>query len=71
MIQGLYAITPSGWGENDLLSETEVLLKEGVKLIQYRDKIFDKKTFQEKIRKKLRKKQNVLSNLTMSKYKQR
>ena len=48
MIQGLYAITPSGLEENDLLSKTEVLLKEGVKLIQYRDKILDKKTFQEK-----------------------
>ena len=54
MIQGLYAITPSGWEENDLLSETEVLLKEGVKLIQYRDKIFDKKTFQEKAKALLR-----------------
>ena len=48
MIQGLYAITPSGLEENDLLSKTEVLLKEGVKLIQYRDKIIDKKTFLEK-----------------------
>ena len=48
MIQGLYAITPSGLEENDLLSKTEVLLKEGIKLIQYRDKILDKKTFQEK-----------------------
>ena len=48
MIQGLYAITPSGLEENDLLSETEFLLKEGIKLIQYRDKILDKKTFQEK-----------------------
>ena len=48
MIQGLYAITPSGSEENDLLSKTEVLLKEGVKLIQYRDKILDKKTFQDK-----------------------
>ena len=48
MIQGLYAITPSGLEENDLLSKTEVLLKEGIKLIQYRDKILDKKTLQEK-----------------------
>ena len=48
MIQGLYAITPSGLEENDLLSKTEVLLKEGIKLIQYRDKILDKNTFQEK-----------------------
>jgi len=48
MIQGLYAITPSGLEENDLLSKTEILLKEGIKLIQYRDKILDKKTFQEK-----------------------
>ena len=48
MIQGLYAITPSGLEENDLLSKTEVLLKEGIKLIQYRDKTLDKKTFQEK-----------------------
>ena len=48
MIQGLYAITPSGLEENDLLSKTEVLLKEGIKLIQYRDKILDKKTFLEK-----------------------
>ena len=48
MIQGLYAITPSGLEENDLLSKTEVLLKEGVKLIQYRDKIIDKKTVLEK-----------------------
>ena len=48
MIQGLYAITPSGLEENDLLTKTEVLLKEGIKLIQYRDKILDKKTFQEK-----------------------
>ena len=48
MIQGLYAITPSGLEENDLLFKTEVLLKEGIKLIQYRDKILDKKTFQEK-----------------------
>tara|TARA_B100001559_G_scaffold305861_1_gene296539 strand:+ start:443 stop:1069 length:627 start_codon:yes stop_codon:yes gene_type:complete len=48
MIQGLYAITPIGLKENDLLSETEVLLKEGIKLIQYRDKNLDKKTFQEK-----------------------
>ncbi len=48
MIQGLYAITPSGLEENDLLSKTEVLLKEGIKLIQYRDKILDKKTFQQK-----------------------
>ena len=54
MIQGLYAITPSGWEENDLLSETEVLLKKGVKLIQYRDKVFDKKTFQEKAKALLR-----------------
>ena len=44
MIQGLYAITPSGLEENDLLTKTEVLLKEGIKLIQYRDKILDKKT---------------------------
>ena len=50
MIQGLYAITPSGLEENDLLSKTEVLLKEGIKLIQYRDKFLDKKTFQEKAR---------------------
>ena len=28
MIQGLYAITPSGLEENDLLSKTEVLLKD-------------------------------------------
>ena len=48
MIQGLYAITPSGLEENDLLSKTEVLLKAGIKLIQYRDKILDKRTFQEK-----------------------
>ena len=48
MIQGLYAITPSGLEESDLLSKTEILLKEGIKLIQYRDKILDKKTFQEK-----------------------
>ena len=48
MIQGLYAITPSGLEENDLLTKTEVLLKEGIKLIQYRDKILDKKTLQEK-----------------------
>ena len=48
MIQGLYAITPSGLEENDLLSKTEVLLKEGIKLIQYRDKTLDKETFQEK-----------------------
>jgi len=48
MIQGLYAITPSGLEENDLLTRTEVLLKEGIKLIQYRDKILDKKTLQEK-----------------------
>ena len=48
MIQGLYAITPSGLEEKDLLSKTEVLLKEGIKLIQYRDKILDKKTFLEK-----------------------
>ena len=48
MIQGLYAITPSGLEENDLLTKTEVLLKEGIKLIQYRDKILDKKTHQEK-----------------------
>ena len=48
MIQGLYAITPSGLEEKDLLSETEVLLKEGIKLIQYRDKSLNKKTFQEK-----------------------
>ena len=48
MIQGLYAITPSGLEENDLLLKTEILLKEGIKLIQYRDKILDKKTFQEK-----------------------
>ena len=48
MIQGLYAITPSGLEENDLLTKTEVLLKEGIKLNQYRDKILDKKTFQEK-----------------------
>ena len=54
MIQGLYAITPSGLEENYLLSQTEVLLKEGVKLIQYRDKIFDKKTFQEKAKALLR-----------------
>ena len=54
MIQGLYAITPSGLEENDLLSETEVLLKEGVKLIQYRDKIFDKKIFKEKAKSLLR-----------------
>jgi len=45
MIQGLYAITPSGLEEKDLLPKTEVLLKEGVKLIQYRDKIADNKTF--------------------------
>ena len=50
MIQGLYAITPSGLEENDLLSKTEVLLKEGIKLIQYRDKFLDKKAFQEKAR---------------------
>ena len=50
MIQGLYAITPSGLEENDLLSKTEVLLKEGIKLIQYRDKFLDKRTFQEKAR---------------------
>jgi thiamine-phosphate pyrophosphorylase len=50
MMQGLYAITPSGLEENDLLSKTEVLLKEGIKLIQYRDKFLDKKTFQEKAR---------------------
>ena len=49
-MQGLYAITPSGLEENDLLSKTEVLLKEGIKLIQYRDKFLDKKTFQEKAR---------------------
>jgi thiamine-phosphate pyrophosphorylase len=48
MIQGLYAITPSDLEKNDLLSETEVLLKEGIKIIQYRDKNLDKKTFQEK-----------------------
>ena len=48
MIQGLYAITPSGLEEYDLLTKTEVLLKEGIKLIQYRDKILDKKTLQEK-----------------------
>ena len=48
MIQGLYAITPSGLEEKDLLTKTEVLLKEGIKLIQYRDKILDKKTLQEK-----------------------
>ena len=48
MIQGLYAITPSGLEENDLLTKTEVLLKGGIKLIQYRDKILDKKTLQEK-----------------------
>ena len=48
MIQGLYAITPSGLEENDLLSKTEVILQEGIKLIQYRDKILDKKTFREK-----------------------
>ena len=54
MIQGLYAITPSGLEENDLLSETEFLLKEGIKLIQYRDKILDKKTFQEKAKALLR-----------------
>ena len=47
-MQGLYAITPSGLEENDLLSKTEVLLKEGIKLIQYRDKFLDKKTFLEK-----------------------
>ena len=34
MIQGLYAITPSGLEENDLLTKTEVLLKEGIKLIK-------------------------------------
>ena len=49
-MQGLYAITPSGLEENELLSKTEVLLKEGIKLIQYRDKFLDKKTFQEKAR---------------------
>ena len=49
-MQGLYAITPSGLEEKDLLSKTEVLLKEGIKLIQYRDKFLDKKTFQEKAR---------------------
>ena len=54
MIQGLYAITPSGLEENVLLSETEFLLKEGIKLIQYRDKILDKKTFQEKANSLLR-----------------
>ena len=50
MIQGLYAITPSGLEENDLLTKTEVLLKEGIKLIQYRDKFLDKKTLKEKAR---------------------
>ena len=48
MIQGLYAITPTGLKENDLLLKTEVLLKRGIKLIQYRDKSIDKKTFREK-----------------------
>ena len=48
MIQGLYAITPSGLKENELLSKTESLLKEGIKLIQYRDKSLNKKIFQEK-----------------------
>ena len=48
MIQGLYAITPSGLKENELLSKTESLLKEGIKLNQYRDKSLDKNIFQEK-----------------------
>ena len=48
MFKGLYAITPSGLKENELLSKTESLLKEGIKLIQYRDKSLDKNIFQEK-----------------------
>jgi thiamine-phosphate pyrophosphorylase len=64
MIQGLYAITPSGLKENELLSKTESLLKEGIKLIQYRDKSLDKNIFQEKANALLEMTKKVQSQIT-------
>ena len=46
MIKGIYAITPSNLSLDKLVRKTELLLKRGLKLIQYRDKKLDKKTFQ-------------------------
>ena len=46
MIKGLYAITPSNLSLDTLVKKTELLLKRGLKLIQYRDKNLDKKTLQ-------------------------
>ena len=46
MIKGLYAITPSNLSLDTLVKKTELLLKRGLKLIQYRDKNLDKKMLQ-------------------------